>query len=59
MLDRTSTEVAPWHVVPADRKWFARLAVTELLVEAFERLDLSWPVADFDVEAEMARLDAS
>ena len=59
VLDRTSTEVAPWHVVPADRKWFARLAVTELLVEAFERLDLSWPVADFDVEAEMARLDAS
>jgi PPK2 family polyphosphate:nucleotide phosphotransferase len=57
VLDRTSTEVAPWHVVPADRKWFARLAVTELLVDAFERLGLTWPAADFDVTAERARLE--
>lgn len=57
ILDRTSTEVAPWHVVPADKKWYARLAVTELLVDAFERLGLTWPAADFDVEAERARLE--
>lgn len=57
VLDRTSTEVAPWHVVPADRKWYARLAVTELLVDAFERLGLTWPAADFDVAAERARLE--
>lgn len=56
MLDKTSTEYAPWHVVPADRKWYSRLAVTELLIEALERLDLSWPPADFDVEAEKKRL---
>ncbi len=59
VLDRTSTEIAPWYVVPADRKWYARLAVTELLVDAFERLGLRWPAADFDVPAELARLDAS
>lgn len=59
VLDRTSTEIAPWYVVPADRKWYARLAVTELLVDAFERLGLRWPAADFDVAEEMARLDAS
>lgn len=59
VLDRTSTEVAPWFVVPADKKWYARLAITELLVDAFERLDLHWPAADFDVEAEKARLAAS
>ncbi len=59
VLDRTSTEVAPWYVVPADHKWYARLAVTELLLDAFEHLGLRWPAADFDVEAEMARLDAS
>jgi len=59
VLDRTSTEIAPWYVVPADRKWYARMAVTELLVDAFERLGLRWPPADFDVDAEMARLDAS
>lgn len=59
MIDRTSTDDAPWHVVPADRKWYSRLAVTELLVEALERLDLDWPEPRFDVEAEKARLAAS
>lgn len=59
MLDRTSTEVAPWYVVPANRKWYARLAVTELLTDALRSLDLDWPPADFDVEAEKARLAAS
>lgn len=59
VLDRTSTDLAPWFVVPADRKWYARLAVTELLIEALEGLDLTWPEADFDVTAERARLDAS
>jgi len=57
VLDRTSTEVAPWYVVPSDRKWYARLAVTELLVDAFQRLGLTWPAADVDVAAELARLE--
>lgn len=56
MLERTSTDHAPWHVVPCDRKWYSRLAVTELLIETLEGLDLSWPPADFDVEAERKRL---
>lgn len=59
VLDRTSTDVAPWYVVPADRKWYARLAVTELLVDALESLDLEWPAADFNPAVELARLDAS
>ena len=58
-IERTATTVAPWHVVPADRKWFARLAVHELLLDALERIDPQWPVADFDVEAEKKRLAAS
>ena len=58
VLDRTATDYAPWHVVPCNRKWYSRLAITELLIEALERLDLSWPPADFDVEAEKKRLDA-
>lgn len=58
VLDRTSTDVAPWYVIPADPKWFARLAVTELLVHALEGLDLTWPAADFDPAAELARLTA-
>lgn len=59
VLDRTSTDAAPWYVVPADRKWFARLAVTELLVEALEGLGLGWPHVELDVAAELERLDAT
>jgi PPK2 family polyphosphate:nucleotide phosphotransferase len=56
---RTSTDIAPWHVVPADRKWFARLEVQRLLTEALKAIDPQWPAADFDVEAEKERLAAS
>lgn len=59
VLDRTSTEIAPWHVVPADNKWFARLAVSELLTHALRRLDPTWPAPDFDVAEMMAKLDAA
>lgn len=56
MLERTSTERAPWYVVPCDKKWYSRLAVTELLIEALKGLNLSWPPPDFDVEAEQRKL---
>ena len=56
VLDRTSTKYAPWYVVPCDKKWYSRLAVTELLIGALEDLDLSYPPADFDVKAEKRRL---
>jgi len=55
-LERTNTEHAPWHVIPADRKWFRNLAVGRLLHAALEGLDPQWPVADFDVAAEKERL---
>ncbi|MEZ0448996.1 PPK2 family polyphosphate kinase [Cellulomonas sp. ICMP 17802] len=58
VLDRTSTDHAPWYAVPADNKWYARLAVGRLLRGALEGLDPEWPPADFDVAAETARLDA-
>ncbi|WP_342777001.1 PPK2 family polyphosphate kinase [Miniimonas arenae] len=57
VFDRTSTEGAPWHVVPADNKWFSRLVVTELLTQALRDLNLGWPVADFDVDAARAALE--
>jgi PPK2 family polyphosphate:nucleotide phosphotransferase len=56
VLDRTSTDYAPWHIVPCDRKWYSRLAITELLIEALKGLNLSWPPPDFDVKAEKKRL---
>jgi len=58
-LTRCSTDVAPWHVVPADRKWYARWAVQQLLLEALEEIDPQWPPATYDVEAEQRRLAES
>jgi PPK2 family polyphosphate:nucleotide phosphotransferase len=56
MLERTATDTAPWFVVPCDKKWYARLAVTELLIEALAAMNLSWPPADFDLETERKRV---
>jgi len=58
-IQRTSTPEAPWYVVPADRKWYARLAVQELLIHALESIDPQWPAAAFDVEVEKKRVAAS
>jgi len=58
-IEKCSTEDAPWFVVPADRKWFARLAVQQLVVEHLRGMALEWPVATFDVEAEKLRLAAT
>ncbi|MBG6237294.1 hypothetical protein IWX78_000237 [Mycetocola sp. CAN_C7] len=56
---RTSTAAAPWFVVPANKKWYARIAVQNLLLEALTAIDPQWPAADFDVEEQRARLAAS
>ncbi|HEY0260261.1 MAG TPA: PPK2 family polyphosphate kinase [Lacisediminihabitans sp.] len=58
-LINTSTADAPWFVVPADRKWYARIAVQRLLLETLRGLDPRWPAVDYDVEAQKARLDLS
>jgi len=58
VLDRTCTGHAPWYVIPADRKWYSRLAVTELLIGALENLKLEWPPARFDIEEQRRRLAA-
>ena len=57
-LERCNSDAAPWHVVPADRKWHRNLAVTRLLVEHLEGLDLEWPDVDFDPRAEKKRVRA-
>ena len=46
MLETTSTDWAPWNVIPANRKWVRNLVVSELLVDALEGLDMSWPELD-------------
>jgi PPK2 family polyphosphate:nucleotide phosphotransferase len=52
----TSTESAPWYVIPSDTKWYRNWAISQLLRDALLELELSYPVADFDVEAARARL---
>jgi PPK2 family polyphosphate:nucleotide phosphotransferase len=59
VFERTSTAAAPWYVVPANRKWYARLAVQQLLRGALREIDPQWPVATFDVDAEKKRLAAT
>jgi polyphosphate kinase 2 (PPK2 family) len=44
MLSHTSTEWAPWYVVPADDRWFARIAAGAIIYREFEKLKLSYPV---------------
>ncbi len=56
-LERTNTEVAPWHVVPADRKWYRNLAVALLLRETLAAMAPTWPAPDFDVAEQRRRLE--
>jgi PPK2 family polyphosphate:nucleotide phosphotransferase len=55
-LERTNTEAAPWHVIPADKKWYRNLAIGDLLLDALRALELQWPAADFDVAEQRQRL---
>lgn len=43
VLTETSTEIAPWYVIPADNKWFMRYAVGQIICERMEKLDLHYP----------------
>jgi PPK2 family polyphosphate:nucleotide phosphotransferase len=55
-LERTNTEIAPWYVVPADRKWYRNLVVGHLLLGHLRSMSLQWPRADFDVQEQRRRL---
>jgi hypothetical protein len=54
MIRHTATDCAPWYVVPADHKWFTRLVVSEVIVEALESLELSYPKVDRAKRKELA-----
>ena len=49
VLEKCSTDWAPWFVIPADRKWFRNLAVASILVETLEDMDIQMPDAQFDL----------
>jgi PPK2 family polyphosphate:nucleotide phosphotransferase len=49
-LNATDTDWAPWHIVPADHKWFRNLTVARLVASTLERLDPRWPPPEEDLE---------
>ena len=53
-IGATSTRSAPWYVIPADNKWFTRLAIAEVVIEALESLDLHFPKLDRRKHRELA-----
>ena len=52
-MSATSTENAPWYVIPADKKWFTRLAVSEVIVKKLESMNLHYPVVTEGHKAEL------
>ncbi|MFT5200746.1 MAG: PPK2 family polyphosphate:nucleotide phosphotransferase [Candidatus Aldehydirespiratoraceae bacterium] len=50
MLERTSTADAPWYVIPANRKWFRNLLISEIIVDALDGLNMAFPEAEDDLE---------
>ena len=56
MIRHTSTETAPWYVVPADRKWFTRIVVSAAIIDAIESIDPKFPEVDPKVRAEFKRV---
>ena len=59
-LTKCNTDVAPWYVIPADRKWYRDWALTHLLVEQLAELDPQWPVRpELDLDGMRRRLKLS
>lgn len=53
-INETSKEYAPWYVIPADHKWFARVTAIQIIIEALEKMDLKFPTLS---EKEIEGLD--
>jgi PPK2 family polyphosphate:nucleotide phosphotransferase len=54
MIRHTATPAAPWHVIPADNKWFTRIAVASAIVDTLEDLNLAYPKVDEAKAKELA-----
>jgi PPK2 family polyphosphate:nucleotide phosphotransferase len=55
VLSNTSTEHAPWYVIPADRKWFLRVAASAVILDAIVRIDPKFPVVSEEARADMLK----
>jgi PPK2 family polyphosphate:nucleotide phosphotransferase len=58
-IQRTTTDSAPWYVVPADHKWYSRLAVQDILVTQLRALNAQWPKPTYDVAEQRGRVVGS
>ncbi|NEG95859.1 polyphosphate kinase 2 family protein [Bifidobacterium sp. SMB2] len=58
VFENTSTDYAPWYIVPADNRWYSRAVVSELLRVTLKSMELSWPGADFDFDEARRRLES-
>ncbi len=58
MLSHTSTDWAPWYVIPGDHKWLARIAAASVIVRELMDIDPQWPTFDDAAKAEFARMKA-
>ena len=58
MIEATTSEEAPWFVIPADHKWFTRLAVADVIVETMQELDLHFPEVSEAQRQELQRARA-
>lgn len=56
MIKHTSTEEAPWHIIPADHKWFAQMVVASTIVEALDNLNIEFPKVEGPALEEMNRV---
>ena len=50
LIEKTSTESAPWYIVPADRKWYRNLVVARIIVDTLKDLDMKFPIDDWMAE---------
>ncbi len=50
MLNRCSTEYAPWYVIPAEKRWFRDVVISEILIDAFADMDPKYPPPGFDIK---------
>jgi PPK2 family polyphosphate:nucleotide phosphotransferase len=55
MLEATSTEHAPWYVIPADHKWYTRAAVADIIVKKLRSLNLKYPVVGDEQREELRK----
>ena len=55
VFEKTSTQTAPWYLVPADNRWYSRAVVSELLRTTLKNMNMTWPGLDPDVDPDEVR----